>query len=235
MMDAPNAASVGATMAPMAAATQSPAPEKSPAARAAPAPMVRGNPIPRRRTGCARSARSCWTFTRDASAKRTRASVTSARERTADECRLRCTKAVGPWVTTRPRTTKRDRCRHVPALEASRDEAPEDDTGRDHRHHGENEVVSHRGRRRAGSVAGLARSPTPAILSRLTPRLRPGVHPERVTAHARNHTAGPLARARDTAARRARPSSTGPAPVKKKEDIIGMDRRGGREHRDRHR
>ena len=116
---------------------------------AAPAPMVSGNPMPRRRTGCARSARSRWTLTRDASAKRTRASVTSAKERMADECRSRVDEGgQDRGSTTRPRTTKRNRCRHVPALEASRDEAPQDHAGRDDGHGGEVEVVCHRSRRR---------------------------------------------------------------------------------------
>ncbi len=106
MIDAPNAASVGATMAPMAAATHSPAPEKSPAARAAPAPMVRGSPMPRRRTGSARSARSWRALTLEASAKSTSASATSASDLMVDECRLKWTRVVGPCVTARPNTTK---------------------------------------------------------------------------------------------------------------------------------
>ena len=106
MIDAPKAASVGATMAPMAAATQSPLPPKSSAAVAAPAPIVRGSPMPRKRAGIAASARSARTFTREASAKSTRASVTSASERIVDECSVKWTSAVGPCVTITPSTTK---------------------------------------------------------------------------------------------------------------------------------
>ena len=55
---------------------------------AAPAPMVSGRPMPRRRAGSAASARRARTLTREASAKSTRARVTSASERMVDECRL---------------------------------------------------------------------------------------------------------------------------------------------------
>ena len=105
MMEAPRAASVGATMAPIAAATHSPLPPKSSAAAPAPAPMVSGRPMPRRRAGSAASVRSARTFTREASAKSTRARVISASERMVEEWRLKWMRAVGPWVTTRPRRT----------------------------------------------------------------------------------------------------------------------------------
>ncbi len=54
----------------------------------------------------AASARSARRLTRDASAKSTIARAISAAVRIVDECRSRCTRAVGPCVTTRPRTTK---------------------------------------------------------------------------------------------------------------------------------
>src|SRR5580700_6575293 len=106
MIDAPKAASVGATMAPMAAATQSPLLPNNKAAVAAPAAIVKGSPIPNNRAGIAASARTARRFTRDASAKSTMASVISASERIVDECSVKCTNAVGPCVTITPSTTK---------------------------------------------------------------------------------------------------------------------------------
>ena len=58
MIEAPKAASVGATMAPMAAATQRPLLPNSNAAVAAPAAIVNGSPIANKRAGITASARS---------------------------------------------------------------------------------------------------------------------------------------------------------------------------------
>ena len=80
MMVAPRAASVGATMAPMEAATQSEMPGMTPKATAVPKPMVSGRPMANSRTGRPMSRRSSWILTRDASVNSTRASVTSAND-----------------------------------------------------------------------------------------------------------------------------------------------------------
>ncbi len=155
MIDAPSAASVGATMAPMAAATQRPAPEKSPAASAAPAPMVSGSPMPRRRTGSARSARSWRALTREASAKSTRASAISATDRMVDECRLKWIKRDGAVGHHETEDDEGDGSRHVPALQAGRDQAPHDDAGGDDGEGGEVEIVGHGGRGRAHAGSGV--------------------------------------------------------------------------------
>ena len=105
MMVAPRAASVGATMAPMAAATHSEMPGMRPKATAVPSPMASGSPTASSRTGRPRSWRSSCTLTRDASVNRTSARVTSASERMVEECGLKWMKARGPCVITRPMTT----------------------------------------------------------------------------------------------------------------------------------
>ena len=106
MMVAPSAASVGATMAPMVAATHSEMPGMIPKAAAVPKPMVRGRPMASRRTGRPRSRRSSWMLTREASVNSTRASVTSASDLIVSEWGLKWMRASGPWVTTSPMTTK---------------------------------------------------------------------------------------------------------------------------------
>ena len=49
----------------------------------------------------------------------------------------------GPVRDQDPEHDERDRCRDVPALEPGRDEAPEEDAGRDHREGDESEAVVH--------------------------------------------------------------------------------------------
>ena len=144
MMDAPRAASVGATMAPIAAATQSPLLPKRSAAVSAPAPIVSGKPIPSRRAGRATSDRRARTLTREASAKRTRARVTSASERMVDECRLKCDDGGRAVGDDQAQHDEGDRSRDVPALEAGGDESPDDHAGRDDGEGGEVQVVGHR-------------------------------------------------------------------------------------------
>ena len=102
----PSAASVGATMAPRAAATQRPLEWNSPTASAAPAPIVSGSPIPSRRAGMAMSVAKVHALTREASEKSTRARVISANERMVDECSCTWTRTTGPWVTANPSRTK---------------------------------------------------------------------------------------------------------------------------------
>ena len=124
MMAAPRAASVGATMEPVAAATQSGDARMIPKAAAVPNPMARGSPTPRRRVGNQTSWRSSWTFTREASVNRTRARVTSARDSDRRGVGAEVDEAVGPWVVTTPRMTKK-----IGALIESRSRRPD---SRDH-------------------------------------------------------------------------------------------------------
>ena len=105
-IEAPRAASVGATMAPMAAATQRSPARKTPAAIAPPATMVRGRPIASNRAGSSAWARSVLALTRDASEKSTRARVISAKTRMSAECRWSWTRLNGPLAAPRPRRTK---------------------------------------------------------------------------------------------------------------------------------
>ena len=69
MTDAPRAASVGATIAPMSAATQSPLPPNRSAATAAPAAIVSGSPMHSSRRGWAAAVRSSRALTGEASGK----------------------------------------------------------------------------------------------------------------------------------------------------------------------
>ena len=105
-MEAPKAASVGATMAPIAAATQQTPSRKSPAATAPPATMVSGKPIPSNRAGARHGARSVLALTREASEKSTSARVISAKIRMSEERRWRWTTLKGPLAAARPRRTK---------------------------------------------------------------------------------------------------------------------------------
>ncbi len=84
-IEAPRAASVGATMAPIAAATHRPPARKIPAAMAPPATMVSGRPMASSLPGSSAWARSVLALTRDASEKSTRARVISAKIRISEE------------------------------------------------------------------------------------------------------------------------------------------------------
>ena len=105
-MAAPRAASVGATMAPMSAATHQPMPEKSPKAAAAPAPIVSGRPIASSRVGSTASARSSRRLTLAASVNSTRASVSSAKYRSVVDLTLSSIRCSGWCVTATPSRTK---------------------------------------------------------------------------------------------------------------------------------
>jgi hypothetical protein len=103
----PSAASVGARMIASSSASPRLSSPKRPAASAQPARIVSGRPIPSSRSGTAYSRRSAPMSIRDASAKSTRVSVTSASSRTAS---LREPRSIQPrplLPKSRPSETKK--------------------------------------------------------------------------------------------------------------------------------
>ena len=107
MMLAPRAASVGATMAPMAAATQMPLPPKSSAATPGPGADGEGE-ADAEKAGRERDVGAQPPGCSPGRHRRTGQGEgdLGQQSRMAEECRLTWMSAVGPCVTTRPRSTK---------------------------------------------------------------------------------------------------------------------------------
>ena len=130
MMAEPRAASVGATMAPIRAATQIPVPRTTPRATTVPAPMVSGSPMPSRRNGRPMSARSSRRLTRAASQNRTRANASSAIVRRPG-LQVEVHDGHRTVGDHEPEDHEGDGRRDVPPLEPGREQSPDDDAGRD--------------------------------------------------------------------------------------------------------
>ena len=101
----PSAASVGARITPTITASPRVNWRKTTPATSAPSAMVRGRPMPRSRAGRPNSARSALKSMRDASQKRTRASVASASVRTTEPVLSSSTPPSTWGPTTRPIAT----------------------------------------------------------------------------------------------------------------------------------